>query len=303
MTSTDARPELSICIVGINAIDYLRNCIASIYSSVIGVSYEIIYVDNHSNDCSIQILEEEFPQVKIIKNETNLGFSKANNQAIHISKGRLLLLLNPDTLVGEKSIQVLVDYLAAHPKTGIVGPKILNSDGSFQPHCKRGEARPWEVICYFFTLSQLFPHHPFFSGYLQGHLDENEINNVPAISGSCMLFRREVIVQIGLLDEVFFSYQEDTEYCFRARTAGWNVTYVPTAPIIHFGGKGGSRVTPYKSIYEWHRSYYLYYKKHLAGDYFFILNWFIYFLIGVKLFLSLMINLFRSEKYVGPKRG
>jgi len=299
---TDTNIDLSICILGLNAANYLQDCLKSIYSSAIASEFEIIYADNHSTDDSLTLTQANFPNVVLIENQENLGYARGYNPAIRKARGKFLLLLNPDTLVKEGSLQTLVDYLVSHPRTGIVGPKVLNSDGTFQAQCKRGEARPWEVICYFTGLSRLFPHDPRFSGYLQGHLDENETHDVPAVSGSCMLIRREVIDQIGLLDEAFFAYQEDTDYCVRARKAGWKVTYLPDSQIIHIGGKGGTKVQPYKSIYAWHHSYMIYYHKHLARDYFFLVNWFFYLIMGLKLLGSLIINFLRRDKHPGPKR-
>jgi len=294
---------LSICIVGINVEAYLRNCINSIYSSGLSVPYEVIYVDNGSIDGTGQMLATEFPDVRTAWNAENLGYAKANNQAIQRSQSPYVLLLNPDTVVAPGSITALLDYLIQHPETGIIGPKVLNSDGSFQAHCKRGEARPWEAFCYFTGLARLFPRSRLFSGYLQGFLDEDEINDVPALSGSCMMIRREVIEDIGLLDEQFFAYQEDTDYCVQARKAGWKVTYFPEAVVTHYGGKGGSGTQPYKAIFEWHRSYFHYYQKNLAGDYFFLFNWLFYLVMGAKLIFSLAVNFVRQNKHPGPKRG
>jgi GT2 family glycosyltransferase len=295
--------ELSIVIVGINAFDYLSNCLESVFASKYNGEMEIIYVDNNSTLVGLDAIEEKYPNITIIRNNQNSGYATANNQGIKISAGEFVLLLNPDTILDENAIQRMINYLRQNPETGIVGPKVLNSDGSFQAHCKRGEARPWEVICYFSRLSRLFPKNAFFSGYLQGHLDENQIHHVPSISGCCMVIRREVINQIGNLDEIFFAYQEDTDYCMRARNAGWMVTYYPIAQIVHFGGKGGANVQPYRTIFEWHRSYFHYYRKHLAKDYFIIFNCFYYLLMGLKLCWALLINFFRSEKSVSPKRG
>ncbi len=295
--------DVSICILGLNAGSYLQDCLASIYASGITSTFEIIYADNHSSDDSVALTRANHPDVKIFEHEQNLGYARGYNPAIRQARGRYVLLLNPDTLVPQGSIQTLADYLDQHPQTGIVGPKVLNADGTFQAQCKRGEARPWEVICYFSGLSRLYPHDPRFSGYLQGHLSEDETNDVPAISGSCMMIRREVIEKTGLLDEAFFAYQEDTDYCVRARKAGWKVTYLPAAQITHYGGKGGAKEQPYKAIYEWHHSYMIYYRKHLAHDYFFLLNWFFYFLMGLKLAYSLLLNTFRIEKHPGPKRA
>ncbi|MHB8194000.1 MAG: glycosyltransferase family 2 protein [Bellilinea sp.] len=300
---TESAIQLSICIVGIDAFDYLQKCLDSIYASTLIVNYEIIYIDNHSSAGGLVEIREKYPNIIIIENDHNSGFAKANNQGIRISRGEYILLINPDTIVDETAIQLMINFLSEHPETALVGPKVLNADGSFQSHSKRGEARPWEVICYFLGLSRLFPRSPIFSGYLQGHLDENQIHHVPAISGSCMLIRKGVIDQIGLLDEAFFAYQEDTDYCVRARKAGWKVTYYPSAQVLHFGGKGGANAQPYKTILEWHRSYFLYYQKHLAKDYLFLVNWLFYLLMGIKLVLSFVINLFRKEKRAGPKRG
>ena len=298
----DEKKKLSICIVGINSERYLRDCIDSIRSCGMLFPYEIIYVDNGSTDGTQGMLERAFPEVQTLWNGRNLGYAKANNQAINLSEGDFVLLLNPDTLVPQSSLPELVAYLVEHPQTGIGGPKVLNSDGSFQAHCKRGEARPWEVFSYFSGLSRLFPNSRIFSGYLQGFLSENETHEVPAISGSCMLIRRAVIEQIGLLDERFFAYQEDTDYCVQARKAGWKVTYVPASTVTHFGGRGGAGQQPFRTIFVWHQSYYRYYKKQLAQDYFFLFNWFYYLLMGIKFGVSVFINLFRSNKHPGPKR-
>jgi len=296
--------DLSICIVTLNAQQYLENCLDSIKKHADGLAYEIIVVDNGSSDETTQMLKEKYPEVVLIENEQNLGFAKPNNQAIAASQpGKYILLLNPDTLVYGSSLQGLVSFAEEHPKAGVVGPKVLNGDGTFQKHCKRGEARPWETFCYFLGLSRLFPKAKFFSGYLQTYLDENETHEIPAISGCCMLIRRETFNTIGGLDEDLFAYQEDTEYCVRARKSGWKVYYTPDAQITHYGGKGGSRAQPYKAIYKWHQSYYIYYNKHLAQDYFFLFNWFYYLVMLLKLCFSLFINLFRQEKHAGPNRN
>ena len=224
------------------------------------------------------------------------------NQALHASLGNYMLLLNPDTIVLPGAINELVAYLESNPEVGICGPKVLNRDGSLQKACRRGVSRPWAAFSYFSGLSALFPHSKFFGGYLLNYLPEDETHEVDGISGSCMLIRRRVVEEIGYLDERFFAYQEDADYCFQAKLRGWKVVYLPDAQIIHFGGQGGSRVQPYRSIYEWHRSYYLYYRKNLARDYFFLFNWFYYLLMGLKLALSLIANAFRTNKFAGPRR-
>ena len=294
--------ELSICIVTQQARDYLRDCLTSIAQNPPSIPYEIIVVDNASTDGTREMLQAEFPAVQVIVNDHNTGFTAPTNQALRQGRGRYLLPLNPDTLVFPGALQTLVEFMDSHPQAGICGPKVLNADGSLQKSCRRGDSRPWAVFSYFLGLSRLFPRSKFFGGYHLNHLPEDEINPVDGVAGSCMLIRREVVNQIGYLDERFFAYQEDADYCFQARQAGWLVYYVPTARITHFGGRGGTRVQPYRSIVAWHRSYWLYYHKNFAKDYFFLFNWLYDGLIGLKLLSALAINALRKEKYAGPHR-
>jgi len=297
------KPLLSICIVTYQARQYLRACLESIYANPPNGKFEIIVVDNHSNDGTVDMLKSEFPEVQVMENPENQGYTVPMNRALKRAQGRYLLQLNPDTLVHPHAFDRLITFMENRPEAGICGPKVLNEDGTLQKPCRRGEARPWAVFSYFSGLSSLFPRSKLFGGYLLNYLDEDQIHTVDGVSGSCMLIRREVIDQIGYLDERFFAYQEDADFCFRARQAGWKVYYVPTAQITHFGGRGGSRVQPYRSIIEWHRSYWLYYRKNLAKDYCFLFNWLYYLAMLVKLVLSLSINLFRKEKFAHGKRS
>ena len=203
-------------------------------------------------------------------------------------------LLNPDTKLIEDCFNPQLDYLKMHPEVGICIPKILNADGSFQKQSRRGEPRPMEVFGYFTGLGKLFPKNKRLNGYLMSWLPEDEIAEVKAVSGSCMFIRRETWQAVGDLDETFFAYQEDSDYCIRAGKLGWKVVYLPISKIIHYGGKGGSGVKPWKSIVEWHRSYYLFYKKHYAKEYFFLFNWFYYFLMLLKFASALIANLIKS---------
>lgn len=280
----------------------LRDCLQSILANTCTVEYEIIVVDNNSQDGTVEMLRAEFPAVHAIENPINLGFAKPINQAIRQSHGRYVLLLNNDTLVLEGALDRLVEFADAHSKIGIVGPKVLNRDGSLQKQCRRSYATPWDLFCYFSGLSTLFPHSPLFARYLMTYKDENETHPADAISGSCMLIRRAVLDQIGLFDERFFAYQEDADFCFRAKRAGWQIYYYPFSQIIHYASQGGSRVNPYRSIFEWHRSYFMYYRKNLAVRYFFLFNWFYYIVMLGKLILALTVNLFRREKFAGSRK-
>ena len=286
--------ELSICILTLNSVEYLRKCLKSIQQFPPDGGYEILVADNGSNDGTVTMLQDEYPAVKIILNKENLGFTKPNNQMLRQAKGNFLLLLNPDTLLTEDCFNPQLDFLKANPDVGISIPKVLNADGSFQKQSRRGEATPIEVIGYFFRLGKLFPKNKPLNGYLVSWLPENEVAEVKAVSGSCMFIRRETWEQVGDFDERFFAYQEDSDYCRRARQKGWKIMYVPISHIIHYGGEGGSKAQPIKSIYQWHRSYFLYFRKHFAKGHFFLFNWFYYLLMAAKLALALLINLFRN---------
>lgn len=286
--------ELSICILTLNSVEYLRKCLKSIQQFPPDGGYEILVADNGSNDGTVPMLQDEYPAVKIILNKENLGFTKPNNQMLRQAKGNFLLLLNPDTLLTEDCFNPQLDFLKANPDVGISIPKVLNADGSFQKQSRRGEATPIEVIGYFFKLGKLFPKNKPLNGYLVSWLPEDEVAEVKAVSGSCMFIRRETWEQVGDFDERFFAYQEDSDYCRRARQKGWKIMYVPISHIIHYGGEGGSKAQPIKSIYQWHRSYFLYYRKHFAEGHFFLFNWFYYLLMAAKLALALLINLFRN---------
>jgi len=293
---------LSICIVNYQARDYLNNCLRSIIANPPLGDYEIIVVDNGSTDGSLEMLHTDFPKVTAIENLANLGFTAPMNQALRRATGQFLLLLNPDTLIYPQAFDRLIAFMQEHPQVGICGPKVLNTDGSLQAPCRRGESRPWAVISYFLGLHLLFPDSKLFGGYLLNYMDEDVTHEVAGVAGSCMLIRRQVVDQIGYLDERFFAYQEDADYCFQARRVGWQVYYLPTAQVTHYGGEGGSRVQPYRSIYAWHRSYWLYYRKNLASDYFFLFNWLFYLVMLVKLLLALLANLFRPIKTAGRQR-
>lgn len=294
--------DLSICIPTLRAKPLVRDCLDSIYANTHVANFEIIVVDNDSQDGTVEMLRTEFPSVQLIVNDRNLGFTRPSNQALRASQGKYALLLNNDTIVLPGALDCLVQFMEQRPEIGICGPKVLNRDGTLQRQCRRSFATPWDLFCYFSRLSTLFPKSPLFGRYLMTYMDENATHPADAISGSCMLIRREVMNQIGLLDEQFFAYQEDADYCFRTKQAGWQIYYYPEAKIIHYGGMGGSRANPYQSIIEWHKSYFRYYNKNLASRYFFLFNWFYYLVMGLKLGTALLVNLLRREKYAGSKK-
>jgi GT2 family glycosyltransferase len=300
--TTERAIDLSICIVAYKTRGQLRDCLDSVRTQCAGMSYEVIVVDNNSNDGTLEMLRSTYPEVQLICLPENQGYTHPMNLALKKGRGVYLLQLNPDTIVLPGAMQRLHQYMESNPECGICTPKVLNRDGSMQWQCRRSEARPWDVFTYFTRLSQLFPQSPKMAGYLMTHRSPDSLYAVEAVSGACMFIRRAVVEQVGYLDERYYAYQEDTDFCLRARRAGWKIIYQPEAQIIHFGAEGGTRVHPYHSAFEWHRSYYLYYSRWFAKDYFFLFNGLFYGLMGVKLAFAMLKIFFSREKYPGTRK-
>jgi len=286
--------EVSFCIVNLNAKNYLVKCIKSISKAIKECSHEIIIVDNNSKDGSSNFIKNNYPYIKLITNRYNYGYTKAINQAIKNSVGNYKVILNPDTMLYQNSITILLQFLKNNKKVGIVGPKVINVDGTFQGSCKRGLAKPLAVFSYFLKLSYLFPNEKKYSEYHLSHQDENKINEVSGVSGSCMVIRKCVIDKIGLFDERYFAYQEDSDFCLRTQKAGWKVYYNPQSVVMHVGGRGGSNAVPYRSIYEWHRSYYIYYFKFFSKSYSVVFNIFYVAIMFGKLIFATINHFLRS---------
>tara|TARA_Y100000768_G_scaffold79639_1_gene56486 strand:+ start:32 stop:823 length:792 start_codon:yes stop_codon:yes gene_type:complete len=248
--------------------------------------FEIIVVDNNSNDGSIEFIRYQYPEVKLIINLRNDGYTKAINKALRSSKGRYKVVLNPDTELMPNAIDIMINHMKSSKSIGIVGPKVLNIDGSFQKSCRRGVASPGAVFSYFLGLSEKYPKNKKFTGYHLNHLDENIIHEVSGVSGSCMLINNNLINEIGYFDERYFAYQEDSDYCLTAINNGWNIYYNPDAVVVHHGGRGGAHYLPFKANFEWHRSYFRYYDKHFAKNYSIFFNLFYYSMMLGKLIFA-----------------
>jgi len=294
--------KLSICIVNFNAKEYLRKCLESIYATSSKESFEIIVVDNASSDGSQEMIEQNFKKVRLIKNSENLGFAKANNQALKASNGEYLFVLNNDTIVSNNSLDILIKFMKEHPEVGACGPKILNADGTIQHQCKRGFPTPWNSLSYFLKLDKLFPKSKLFGGYLLTYLDSEKIQEVNSLSGAAMLVKDKIIKEVGYMDENYYLYADDIDWCYRIKKAGWKIYYLPEAQIIHYGGKGGTAKKPYRNIYYFYRTAFLFYRKHLAKSYLFLINWLVYFGILTKFIITLLLNLLKKEKTIGSKK-
>jgi len=300
--ATERETTLSICIVNYNAQEYLHPCLRSIFEHPPAARFEAIVVDNGSSDGSVDMILTQYRQVRLICNKENMGFSRGNNIALRVARGKYLLWLNNDTVVLPGALDALVRFLEGHPEVGIVGPKVLNSDGTMQLQCRRGLPTPWAAFGYFTGLSRLFPKNALFTGYLLTHLDEEKITSVDAVSGACLMARREVLNQVGYLDETFFMFADDIDWCWRAKKAGWQVVYFPGARIVHYGGRGGTLSRPLRTTGEFYRSMWAFYRKHLACHYPFPVGWLVRLGIELKLLLASALNLFRTIPVAGSRK-
>src|SRR5208283_3322834 len=244
--------DVSIIIVNYNVRDFLNNALVSVFRALEGMEGEVFVVDNASDDGSSDVVRQSFPNVRLIANKANVGFAKANNQALALSSGKYLMLLNPDTIVQEDTIRTLINFFEANGDVGMAGCKILNPDGSLELACRRSFPTPWVAFTKIMGLSALFPRLRLFGKYNLSYLDPDQTYTVDALSGSFMFVRRSVYDQIGGLDEQFFMYGEDLDWCYRAQVAGWNITYVHTTQIIHYKGESTRRsgMNEVKLFYE-----------------------------------------------------
>lgn len=244
--------KLSVLIVNYNVRAFLENTLATVAKAVAGIESEIIVIDNASSDGSVEMLRGKFPSVKVIANEKNVGFAAANNIGMRIATGEYFLLLNPDTIVQEDTVGVMLDFFKDHPEAGLAGCKILNPDGSLQLACRRSFPTPWVAFTKIFGLSSLFPRSPLFGRYNLTYLDPDRMHEVDAVSGSFMFLRRGAFEQVGGLDEQFFLYGEDLDWCYRVKKSGWKIFYVPATQIIHYKGQSirRSEIDEVEHFYE-----------------------------------------------------
>jgi O-antigen biosynthesis protein len=255
------KPEISIIIVNYNVRDFLINALNSLKKSLRDITNEIIVVDNNSLDDSVKSVEQLFPEVIIIKSKQNLGFAKANNLALKRCTGKFILLLNPDTIVGEDTIEKMLQFFNQNPDAGIAGCKILNSDGTLQLPCRRSFPTPWVSFTKLIGLSKLFPKTKIFGKYNITYLDPDQTYEVEAISGSFMFLRREVYEDIGGLDEQFFMYGEDLDWLYRAYINKWKIFYVHNTQIIHYKGESTKR-SDIDAITRFYEAMHIFVKKH-----------------------------------------
>ncbi len=245
--------ELSIIVVSWNTKELLAQCLASIYRHPPRGSYEVIVVDNGSRDGSAEMVMQKFSQVILIRNEDNRGFAQANNQAILASRGNYILLLNPDTEVRAKALIRLTTFLDEHPEAGAVGARLLNADGSLQHSCSPAPTLFNEWL-HLFHLDR--ERREGMSGW-----DVNTPRPVDTLLGACLMVRREAVKEVGLLDESYFMYSEEVDFCYRLRRAGWHLYWAPQAEVVHYGGQSTRQIAG-EMFLQLYQNKLLYFRKH-----------------------------------------
>lgn len=289
--------DLSIIIVNYRTYQLTRQTVESVLDRDHPFSYHIYVVDNHSGDGSLEKLQEDYQgydQITFLVSEMNQGFAHANNQALEKINSRYVLLLNSDTQILEDCLEKCLEHMENDEKIGVLGCKVLLPDGRLDLACRRSFPTPSVSFYRMIGLSKLFPHSRRFARYNLTYLDEDQTYPVDCVVGAFMMVRRETILEVGLLDEDFFMYGEDIDWCYRIKSAGWRIIYYSPARILHH--KGGSG-TSEKLLNEFYRSMYLFYKKHYQMQY----PWYvtamtyggIWGIWGLKLFFLKIRNLFK----------
>jgi GT2 family glycosyltransferase len=256
---------ISIVILNFNTRAHLAACLRSVPAEV-RAGDEVFVVDNSSSDGSVDIVERDFPWVRLIRSPVNGGFAHGNNQALRLASCEALLLLNPDTILPVGALDAFEERLASHPDAGIVGPKLLKPNGTMHLACRRSFPTPAVAFYRLSGLSRLFPRSPTFGRYNLTYIDPDKPIEVDAVCGACLLIRRSVVERIGLLDERFFMYGEDVDWCLRARQDGWTVRYEPAVIVQHQHG-AASRQRALRTTFHFFRAMDLFYRKHYVRRY------------------------------------
>ncbi len=278
--------KLSVVIVNYNVEYFLDQCLSSVRKAMENIGGEVFVVDNDSIDGSNQMVRNKYPEVKLIANKKNVGFSTANNQAIRISKGEYVLLLNPDTVVEHDTFEKSLKFMDENPDAGSLGVKMLDGSGNFLPESKRGLPTPSTAFYKMFGLSSLFPKSKRFARYHLGHLDKDKIHKIEILPGAFMLIRKEALDKIGLLDESFFMYGEDIDLSYRIIKGGYSNYYFPETRIIHYKGESTKKGSV-NYVLVFYNAMVIFAKKHFtqknAKLFTFLINIAIYFRATIAL--------------------
>ena len=258
--------KLTVVIVNYNVQYFLEQCLYSVRKASEGLAVETIVVDNRSVDGSVEMVREKFPEVTLLANQENLGFSKANNQAIRQAKGEHVLLLNPDTLVEEDTFSKVLDFMDQHPDAGGLGVRMLDGKGRFLPESKRGLPTPIVAFYKIFGLAGIFPRSKRFGKYHLGYLSEEETHDIEVLSGAFMLLRKAALDEVGLLDESFFMYGEDIDLSYRITKGGYKNYYFPETRIIHYKGES-TKKSSINYVFVFYKAMVIFAQKHFTTQY------------------------------------
>lgn len=286
LSSQTNKFDLSIGIINYNTRELLAQCLDSIDKDSFRAEYEIIVVDNASLDNSAKMVETNYPLVNLVENDKNIGYAGAVNQMIKKSRGNYLLILNADVIILDNAIPRTLDFLKSKPDAGFVGCKILNKDLSLQKSC-RGFPNILNFLSENFFLYRLFPRFPPFGRVFMTHFDYNSERPVQVILGAFMMVSRDVIKKIGPMDDRFFMYSEETDWCFRAHNAGYVNYFYPSAKIVHLGEQSTKQHSTEMFI-ELHKSHHKYILKHYNQSYLYILKLIWIFGLSIRLLFALI---------------
>lgn len=229
--------DISVVVLNYNTKEMLRQCLSSVYKSKLGsYHFEVIVIDNASTDGSVSMVKNHFPQVKVVVNKRNIGFAAGNNKGIKKALGRYLLLLNPDTVVPPDTFKTMISFMDKHSKVGAATCEVKLPNGKLDDACHRGFPTPWNAFAYFSGLAKIFPRTKFFTGYTLTYLPLNEVHEIDSGVGAFLLIRRRAGEEINWLDEDYFWYGEDLDFCYRLKQGGWKIMFVPKTKIIHYKG-------------------------------------------------------------------
>ena len=271
--------DISIIIVTWNSHKFIKECLDSIFSQE-KVDFEVFVVDNNSWDKTSEIIRENYPQVNFISNPKNLGYAKANNQALKLAQGKFILFLNPDTKLHSDALSKMLGFMLQNQEAAALGPQLLNPDGTIQPSCR--EFPRYSTLLWEFTgLSRLFPKSKIFGAWRMGYFDHQKIREVDQPMASALMVRKEVLDDLGFLDESFPMFFNDVDLCYRIRKADKKIFFYPEAKITHYKGKSIETVKPEMIILS-HLAFYRFFKKHKKG----IPNKILNDLFGILLLLS-----------------
>lgn len=288
--------DLSIIIVAYKNKEKLRVTLEAVFRSVTNYRYEVLVVDNASEDGTVEMVQDHFPLAKLIKNQNN-GFAKANNIGIKQALGKYLLLLNPDAAVQQNVLEKCCNLLERRADVGMVGCKLLKEDGTLDLACRREIPNLANSFFRLVGLARIFPSNKVISGYNMTYTSEDEEGEVGSLSGAFTMTKRSVVDQIGLLDESMFMYGEDIDWCYRCHLAGYKVWYYPKVTTIHYKGQSSSKVANI-ALYWFHQSMWIFYQKHYSHRYFFFINWLVWLGVWARYSLLYGLNLLRKKPYV-----